>query len=84
MIHQGRQRPVFSSRRLPRSSVHRPEAATVAPWPRPKRGQPDVMFLARCQDHRHGLRMDAANFGVRLADQKAEDIGSDFAFTCGF
>ena len=34
------------------------------------------MFLARCQEHRHGLRMDAANFGVRLADQKAEDIVS--------
>jgi hypothetical protein len=68
--------PRFSSRRLPRSSVHRPEAPTVWPWPRPKRAQPDVMFLARCQDHRHALRMDTANFGVRLADQKAEDIVS--------
>ena len=48
----------------------------VAPWSRPKRARPDVMFLARCQEHRHGLRMDAANFGVRLADQKAEDIVS--------
>ena len=48
----------------------------VAPWSRPKRARPDVMFLARCREHRHGLRMDAANFGVRLADQKAEDIVS--------
>jgi hypothetical protein len=26
--------------------------------------------------------MDTANFGVRLADQKAEDIGTDFALAC--
>jgi len=49
MIHQGRQRLVFSSRRLPRSSVHRPGSghcsawSRVAPWSRLRAdGQDDI------------------------------------------
>lgn len=48
----------------------------LVPW----RPEPDVMFFGCGQDDRHRLRVNAADFGVRLAGQETEDVGSDLAF----
>jgi len=41
---------------------------------------PDVVLFRRRQDHRHRLRMDAGDLGVRFAGEKAADVGCDLAF----
>jgi hypothetical protein len=47
----------------------------LVPWS----AHPDIVLLGRCQDHRHGLGVNAADLGVRLACQKRKDVGRDLA-----
>src|ERR1700730_16096792 len=47
----------------------------LVPWS----PHPDIVLLGRRQDHRHGLGVNAADLGVRLACQEGKDVGGDLA-----